>query len=194
MDTNHDAELHHLLIHHIDDFAIFLLDDDGCVVTWNIGAERLFGYTAAEIIGQPITRFYTAEDITAGVVDQELRDARANGKASDDRWLVRKDGTRVWVSGVTVAFEVRGARVFGKVIRDQTDTRRNAERLVTLNRELVSSVKKMEESQQQLMEKVLEMERFEEAVVGRELKMIELEKQVKQLRQTMEHKVEGSGL
>ena len=52
----------------------------------------------------------------------------------------------------------------------------------------------MEESQQQLMEKVLEMERFEEAVVGRELKMIELEKQVKQLRQAMEHKVEGSGV
>ena len=172
---------------------MFLLDGDGCVVTWNIGAEGLFGYTGAEIIGQPITRFYTAENITAGVLDQELRDARANGKASDDRWLVRKDGTRVWVSGVTVAFEVRGARVFGKVIRDQTDMRLNAERLVKLNRELVSSVQKMEESQRQLHEKVLEMEQFEEAVIGRELKMIELEKQVKHLRQTMEHK-EGSGV
>jgi PAS domain S-box-containing protein len=194
VDTNHDAERYRLLIQHIDDFAIFLLDDEGCVVTWNIGAERLFGYTPGEIIGQPITCFYTAEDITAGVVDQELRDAKANGKASDDRWLVRKNGTRVWVSGVTIAFHVRGAPVFGKVIRDQTDTRQNAERLVKLNRELVSSVKKMEESQQQLMEKVLEMERFEEAVIGRELKMIELEKQVKQLRHTMEHKVEGSGV
>jgi hypothetical protein len=78
------------------------------------------------------------------------------------------------------------------VIRDETETRHNAERLVQLNRQLVSSVQKMEESQQQLMEKVLEMERFEEAVVGRELKMIELEKQVKQLRQAMEEKVEGS--
>jgi PAS domain S-box-containing protein len=194
VNMNNDGEVYDVFIQHLDDFAMFLVDDDGCVVTWNIGAERLFGYTPGEILRQPITCFYTADDITAGVVDQELRDARANGKASDDRWLVRKNGTRVWVSGVTVAFEVRGARVFGKVIRDQTDTRRNAERLVTLNRELVSSVKKMEESQQQLMEKVLEMERFEEAVVGRELKMIELEKQVKQLRQTMEHKVEGSGL
>ena len=194
MNVNNDGEAYDVFMQHLDDFAMFLLNDDGCVATWNIGAERLFGYTRAEIIGQPITRFYTAEDITAGVVDQELRDARANGKASDDRWLVRKDGTRVWVSGVTIAFHVCGAPVFGKVIRDQTDMRQNAERLVKLNRELVSSVKKMEESQRQLHEKVLEVEQFEEAVVGRELKMIELEKQVKHLRQTMEHKVEGSGV
>jgi PAS domain S-box-containing protein len=193
VNVNNDGEAYDVFIQHLEDFAMFLVRDDGCVATWNIGAERLFGYTREEIIGQPITRFYTAEDITAGVVDQELRDARANGKASDDRWLVRKDGTRVWVSGVTVAFEVRGARVFGKVIRDQTDMRLNAERLVKLNRELVSSVQKMEESQRQLHEKVLEMEQFEEAVIGRELKMIELEKQVKHLRQTMEHK-EGSGV
>jgi hypothetical protein len=64
---------------------------------------------------------------------------------------------------------------------------------VKLNRELVSSVQKLEDSQQQLKEKVLEMERFEEVVVGRELKMIELEKQVKELRKTMEHTVGGSG-
>ena len=192
MGVNHERELYEVFIKHLDDFAIFLVDEEGRVTTWNIGAEQLFGYTRTEIIGQPVARFYTADDIAAGVPAQELRDARTNGKASDDRWLVRKDGTRVWVTGVTIAFQVHGARLFGKVIRDETETRHNAERLVQLNRQLVSSVQKMEESQQQLMEKVLEMERFEEAVVGRELKMIELEKQVKQLRQAMEEKVEGS--
>ena len=194
MGVNHEGELYEGFIKHLDDFAIFLVDEEGRVATWNIGAEQLFGYTRTEIIGQPVARFYTADDIAAGVPAQELRDARTNGKASDDRWLVRKDGTRVWVTGVTIAFQVHGARLFGKVIRDETETRHNAERLVQLNRQLVSSVQKMEESQQQLMEKVLEMERFEEAVVGRELKMIELEKQVKQLRQAMEDKVEGSGV
>jgi PAS domain S-box-containing protein len=186
VDGNHDAELHHLLIQHVDDFAIFLLDGNGCVVTWNIGAERLFGYKREEILGQAIARFYTDEDITGDVPSQELREARRNGKASDDRWLVRKDGTKVWVSGITVGLHVRGVPVFGKMIRDQTDMRQHAERLVKLNGELVSTVQKMEESQQHLREKVLEMEQFEEAVVGRELKMIELEKEVKRLRQSME--------
>jgi PAS domain S-box-containing protein len=189
---NGEPELYHLLIQHIDDFGIFLLDGDGCVTTWNIGAERVLGYKKDEIIGQPLARFYPDEDIERGVPEQELRDARTNGKASDDRWLVRNDGTKIWVSGVTTALPVGEALVFGKIIRDQTTMRLNAERLVKLNRELVSSVQKLEDSQQQLKEKVLEMEQFEEAVVGRELKMIELEKQVKELRKTMEEAVKGS--
>lgn len=81
MGVNHEGELYEVFIKHLDDFAIFLVDEEGRVATWNIGAEQLFGYTRTEIIGQPVARFYTADDIAAGVPAQELRDARTNGKA-----------------------------------------------------------------------------------------------------------------
>lgn len=189
MGVNEQQELYHLFIQHIDDFGVFLIDADGCVATWELGAERVLGYKKGEIIGQHIARFYTEEEITRGVPEQELRDARTNGKASDDRWLVRNDGTKIWVNGVTVVLHVGASVFFGKIIRDHTTMRHNAERLVKLNQQLVSSVQKLEDSQRELKEKVLEMERFEEVVVGRELKMMELEKQVKEMRKTMEAKV-----
>jgi PAS domain S-box-containing protein len=137
MDRNDERELYQVFVQHIDDFGIFLLDSDGRVATWNIGAERVLGHSSKDIIGQPMARFYPDEDIKRGVPDQELQDAKTNGKASDDRWLVRKDGAKIWVSGVTVALPVRGALAFGKIIRDQTIMRQNAEHLAKLNRELV---------------------------------------------------------
>jgi PAS domain S-box-containing protein len=190
--ANEERELYDILVHHVEDFAIFLLDGNGCIATWNSGAEKIFGYTSADIIGQPLARLYTEEDISRSAPDQELRDAKAMGKASDDRWLVRKDHTRIWVSGVTVALRGEESQRFGKIVRDQTDMRQNTERLVKLNQALVSSVQNLEQAQQELKEKVLEMEQFEEVVIGRELKMRELEKQVKELRKSMESRTEDS--
>jgi PAS domain S-box-containing protein len=175
-------DLYQLLITHVRSFAIFLLDPEGCLATWNLGAERLLGYTSLEILGQPLSRFYPSEDVEAGVPETELRVAVRDGYASDDRWLVRKDGQRIWVSGVTVALKDDGLRGFGKIIHDQTAARRDKEEIQKLNEELKRVVQRLEESRAELQTKVLELEKFEEIVVGRELRMMALERELEQFR------------
>ena len=93
-----------LLIEGAQDYALFLLDPSGNVSGWNAGAERLLGYEAEEIIGQPLSQFYTPEDRLTGKPERELEIARTTGRASDDNWLVQKDGSRFWASGITTAF------------------------------------------------------------------------------------------
>src|SRR3954462_9382031 len=91
------------LVEQVEDYAIFLLSPGGHNATWGSAVERIFGYSEAEFIGQPSVQLFTPEDRAAGVPEQELAAARQLGKASDDRWLLRKDGTRVWVQGMTTA-------------------------------------------------------------------------------------------
>ena len=93
-----------LLIEGVQDYALFLIDPSGHVSGWNAGAERLLGYEAEEIIGQPFSQFFTPEDRLTGKPERELGIARTTGRASDDNWLVRKDGRRFWASGITTAF------------------------------------------------------------------------------------------
>src|SRR5262249_18784720 len=98
-----DEEQYRLLMECVTDYALFLLDAREQVANWNAGAERIFGYREEEVLGQSFARFFTPEDVAAGAPQKELETARAQGRASDDRWHVRKDGTRIWVSGVTTA-------------------------------------------------------------------------------------------
>ena len=93
-----------LMIEGLQDYALFLMDPGGQVSGWNAGAERLLGYEAEEIIGQPFSQFFTPEDRLSGKPERELEIARTTGRASDDNWLVRKDGRRFWASGITTAF------------------------------------------------------------------------------------------
>ena len=93
-----------LLIEGVQDYALFLMDPSGHVSGWNTGAQRLLGYEAEEIIGQPLSQFFTPEDRQTGTPERELETARTTGRASDDNWLVRKDGRRFWASGITTAF------------------------------------------------------------------------------------------
>jgi PAS domain S-box-containing protein len=119
-------EQHRLLMECVTDYAIFFLDPHGRVAAWNAGAARIFGYSEAEIVGQPFSRFFTAEDVREGLPGKELRAAAAAGRANDDRWLVRKGGTRLWCSGVTTALRDEGGdlRGFAKVVRDISERRR----------------------------------------------------------------------
>src|ERR1700682_55514 len=94
-----------LLIEGVRDYALFLMDPSGHVSGWNAGAERLLGYSAEEIIGQPLSQFFTLEDRQTGRPEQELETARTAGRASDDNWLVRKDGSGFWASGMTTALQ-----------------------------------------------------------------------------------------
>jgi PAS domain S-box-containing protein len=106
-------------------YALLLLDADGRVVGWSGAAERIFGYQEQEVLGTPVQRLFTPEDLEHGLDLQELELARRDRHAEDDRWHVRKDGTRIWVSGTVEAIRDSGGKVLGfvKVMRDRTDMR-----------------------------------------------------------------------
>jgi len=112
-----------LLIESVADYAIFLLDREGHVRTWNAGAERHKGYTAAEIIGQHFSVFYTEEDRARGKPATALRTAESEGRYEDESWRVRKGGTPFWANVVITALRDADGQLlgFGKVTRDLTD-------------------------------------------------------------------------
>ena len=121
-------ERFHLLVASVRDYAIFMLDPDGYVATWNPGAERIKGYRDDEIIGQHFSRFYPPEDVAAGVPQRILRTAAEQGRASLEGWRVRKDGTRFW-GEVTISAIHRDGELLGfaKVTRDMTAHRQAEE-------------------------------------------------------------------
>ena len=114
------AEQFQLLVSSVVDYAIFLLDPDGRVASWNPGAERLKGYRADEIVGRHFSCFYDEESQRAGRPEQLLSAARIEGRVEDEAWRVRKDGSRFWADVVITA--LRGpdgsVRGFAKVTRD----------------------------------------------------------------------------
>jgi len=114
-----------LLVNAVTDYAIYMLDPDGRIVTWNAGARRFKGYEADEIIGQHFSRFYTPEDRAAGLPARGLRTAAAEGKFEAEGWRVRKDGTRFWASVVIdPVFGQQGELLgFAKITRDISERR-----------------------------------------------------------------------
>jgi PAS domain S-box-containing protein len=125
------TEWYRLLIEEVHDYAIFLIDLEGRVVGWNEGAERLLGWTEAEILGQPAFVVFVPEDIATGAHTQELEKAAAEGRAENERWHQRKDGSRFWGSGsMTGIRDDAGALIgFGKIMRDRTAQRQLEEEL-----------------------------------------------------------------
>jgi len=118
------------------DYAIITLDVDGRVTSWNKGAETLFGYSAAEMQGQSTERLFIPEDVAAGVPQDELRRAREDGRAEDERWHLRKDGSRFFCSGVTTPLRNGDFYGYAKIARDETARERQGkEREQALNRE-----------------------------------------------------------
>jgi PAS domain S-box-containing protein len=129
------------------DYAIFFLDPHGRVAAWNAGAERILGYREAEAVGEPLHRFFTPEDIQSGQPEKELQTAARTGRANDDRWLVRRDGTRLWCSGVTTALRDEEGRLrgFAKVVRDRTEQKRLEEALHQRVEELAEEARRKDE-------------------------------------------------
>jgi PAS domain S-box-containing protein len=117
-----------LLVQNTTDYAIFLLDPDGYIASWNGGAERMKGYRAEEIIGQHFSVFYPREAVERGWPDYELKVARAEGRFEDEGWRVRKDGSLFWANVVITALRDEHGRLrgFSKVTRDLTE-RKQAE-------------------------------------------------------------------
>jgi PAS domain S-box-containing protein len=115
-----------LLVEGVKDYAIFMLDPGGHVVSWNAGARQTKGYEAPEIIGRHFSVFYPPEVVARGWPDEELRRARRDGRFEDEGWRVRKDGSRFWANVVITALhDAAGTlRGFAKVTRDLTERRR----------------------------------------------------------------------
>jgi len=119
------------LIEQAGDHAMFVIAPDGRNLTWNVGVERLLGYGEREFVGRHTREIFTPEDRAAGVPERELAFAAAQGQASDERWLLRKDGSRLWASGLTFRLRDGEGRLagFGKVFRDLTIERQFDEEL-----------------------------------------------------------------
>jgi PAS domain S-box-containing protein len=119
------AELVDLALAQEKEHAIIVLDTGGRVMSWLPGAESVLGYGAQEMIGETLERLFTPEDLERGDLDWELRAAQSYGRSEDDRWHVRKDGLRVWVSAAVTALKNRSGDIVGyvKVLRDRTDIR-----------------------------------------------------------------------
>jgi PAS domain S-box-containing protein len=117
-----------LLLENVEDYAIFFLDIHGCISSWSVGGERLLGYREAEILGKSSSIIFTPEDIDRGADKQELHEAATEGRAEDERWHVRKDGSRFWASGIVSPLrdETGQLRGFAKIMRDFTE-RKQAE-------------------------------------------------------------------
>ncbi|HTE53885.1 MAG TPA: PAS domain-containing sensor histidine kinase, partial [Kofleriaceae bacterium] len=115
-----------LLVESVSDYAIFTLEPTGRIATWNVGAERIKGYTAAEIIGRHFSVFYPEEDVRSGKCERELAIATAEGRFEEEAWRLRRDGSRFWANVVISAVrDAEGALIgFAKVTRDLTDRQR----------------------------------------------------------------------
>jgi PAS domain S-box-containing protein len=130
--------LYRAVIDSLPDYAIFLLNDEGIVTHWNAGAQRLLGFAGSEILGKPGRIIFTPEDQARGEPEKEIETAKNSGRASDDRWHMRSDGTRFFASGLmTSIIDARGQRIaLAKIMRDITERHTAAaEREVLLQRE-----------------------------------------------------------
>ena len=122
-DVEHPDDLRfRLLVESVKEYAIFILDPEGRVSSWNLGAQRIKGYDAAEIIGKHFSVFYPPEEVTAGKCQQELTIAAREGRCEEEGWRVRKDGSRFWANVVITALRSDEGRLLGfaKVTQDLT--------------------------------------------------------------------------
>ncbi len=151
-----------LLIESAKDYAIFSSDTERHITSWNTGAETMCGYTEHEILGQLEDILFVPEDRERNVPQQEAETADKKGQAINERWHIRKDGSRFWGSGLMNPLRDKSGKLIGfvKIIRNLTE-RRQAEETLQKNMD--------------------ELTRFNKAMVSRELRMIELKKEVNEL-------------
>ena len=116
-------DIYRKAIEDIGDYAIFMMDVDGIITNWNVGAQHILGYTEAEIVGKDASKFFTIEDRSKEIPAKELATAATSGRAEDERWHVRRDGSRFWASGVVTPVRDGHGKLIGfsKVMRDMTE-------------------------------------------------------------------------
>jgi PAS domain S-box-containing protein len=156
------ADLFRLLVESIREYAIFVLDPEGNVLTWNPGAQAMKGYTRDEIVGQHFSKFYPPEAIESGWPQRELTLALQEGRFADEGWRVKKDGTSFWASVIIVPLRSKNGELsgFAKVTQDMTDRRQTEERVQALNRELRQHVWELDESRRVIELRTLELQKL----------------------------------
>lgn len=139
-------KLSRLMISGVKEYAIFMLDMDGKVASWNAGAERINGYRSEEILGEHFSRFYPAEDVNRGKPECELKTAALRGQVEDEGWRIRKDGSRLWANIVVTAIhdEEEVLTGFCNVTRDMTERRQSEEAIQHKNAELETANKELD--------------------------------------------------
>jgi PAS domain S-box-containing protein len=124
------------------DYAIVTMDLDGNITSWSNGAENIFGWTEDEMLGKTAGTFFTLEDRANGIPETEMRHALTNGRGIDERWHVRKDGSRFWASGEVLRLHDGGpTEGFLKILRDRTEQKKAQELQTMLNQELSHRLK-----------------------------------------------------
>ena len=134
-----------LLVQGVRDYAIYMLDPDGRVANWNVGAQRNKGYEASEIVGQHFSRFYSEEDRAAGLPEQALRIAREEGKYESEGWRYKKNGDRFWAHVVIDPIHDAGGTLLGyaKITKDVTKEKADADRLAEVTKNLDLALENM---------------------------------------------------
>ncbi|CAN5468628.1 hypothetical protein BH10ACI2_BH10ACI2_09050 [soil metagenome] len=180
-----------LMMENMFDYAIFSMDGEGRINSWNKGAEIIFGYSPDEIIGLSCEVIFTAEDVAHGIHLREMRTARLKGRSTDDRWHVRKDGTRFYASGIMMPLYIGQALAgYAKIARDLTEKQRHAEELqqahdelevrvaertqelAAANRALVEEMEEREATERQktdLLQKLVNSQELERRRIARDL-------------------------
>jgi two-component system CheB/CheR fusion protein len=167
-------ENYRTLIAQVKDYAIFRTDPTGRPTTWNEGVKRVLGFDQETFIGHDIApMIFMPEDVREGVANRELRKAAAEGTANNDRWLRRKDGARFFAQGITTALRDDTGTVIGftKILRNMTEQNEAEEALRQVHADLRAHAE--------------ELARFNRIVVGRETRMIELKKEINELRERL---------
>jgi PAS domain S-box-containing protein len=163
-----------LLVDAVQDYAIFMLDEQGHVSSWNTGAERIKGYAVSEIIGKHFSIFYPEEDLQAGKPAWELEVAAKEGRFEDDGWRLRKDGSRFWANVIISAIRDESGQLigFGKVTRDCTEKIKANEALRKQIIERTEAQRKLHESEKSLRQlslRLLQTQDEERRRIGRDL-------------------------
>jgi|GEM_PF-3319459 len=123
-----------MLVDSVEEYVIFMLEDNGRIVEWNKGAERVYGYSVGEVIGEHLSMFYTEEDSKRGVLEKELEEARTKGKYKGEGWRIRKDGSRFLAEITIYRIESDIFKGFSKIVRDITEERKKNTFLQLLSR------------------------------------------------------------
>lgn len=144
--TLSELERYKLLVESVQDYAIFFMDTDGYIQTWNKGAQKTKGYRADEIIGKHFSSFYMPEDIKEHKPERELEIAKRVGRVEDEDWRVRKDGSKFWANVVITALydEDNNLQGFAKVTRNLTERKEHEDSLRTANTLLIEQQKELQ--------------------------------------------------
>lgn len=153
-----------LILDSSTDFAIFTMDLEGRVTTWNTGAERLLGYTEEEVCGTDVHRIFTQEDIEAGAPEQELKNAFETGRGLDMRWHKRKDGSLFWADGLVMPLRDKNKQITGylKILRDSTKQKKAEADLLAFAERVEERTRELEANRSRLRSLIFELNKVEQ--------------------------------